>query len=39
MLDCEGNQTAWNAAVAIAGGGEVGEDEGLSWSWQPHIGT
>ena len=36
VLDCEGNQAAWNAAVAIAGGGEVWEDEGLSWSWQPH---
>lgn len=36
VLDCERNQAAWNAAVAIAGGGEVWEDNGLSWSWQPH---
>jgi len=26
MRDCEANQAAWNAAVAIAGGGEVWED-------------
>lgn len=36
VLDCERNQAAWNAAVAIAGGGEVWQDDGLSWSWQPH---
>lgn len=36
VLDCETNQAAWNAAVALAGGGEVWEDTGLSWAWQPH---
>ena len=30
------NQAAWNAAVAIAGGGEVWEEAGLRWAWQPH---
>ena len=32
------NQAAWNAAVAIAGGGEVWDDAGLQWAWQPHNG-
>jgi ribosomal protein S18 acetylase RimI-like enzyme len=36
VLDCELNQAAWNAAVAVAGGGDVWEDEGLRWAWQPH---
>ena len=36
VLDCERNQAAWNAAVAIAGGGETWEDDGLRWAWQPH---
>ncbi len=36
VLDCETNQAEWNAAVAIAGGGEVWEDAGLRWAWQPH---
>ena len=36
VLDCELNQAAWNVAVAIAGGGEVWEDDGLRWAWQPH---
>lgn len=36
--DCEINQAAWNAAVAIAAGGEVWEDNGLRWSWQTHDG-
>jgi hypothetical protein len=36
VLDCERNQAAWNAAVAVAGGGEVWQDDGLSWSWQAH---
>lgn len=36
VADCEINQAAWNAAVAIAGGGEVWDEAGLRWSWQPH---
>jgi ribosomal protein S18 acetylase RimI-like enzyme len=36
VADCEINQAAWNAAVALAGGGEVWEDCGLHWSWQAH---
>jgi hypothetical protein len=28
VADCESNQAAWNAAIAIAGGGEVWEDAG-----------
>ncbi len=36
VADCERNQAAWNAAVAVAGGGEVWEDCGLRWSWQAH---
>ena len=38
VADCEINQAAWNAAVAVAGGGEVWEDNGLRWSWQAHDG-
>jgi GNAT superfamily N-acetyltransferase len=38
VADCEQTQAAWNAAVAVAGGGEVWEDGGLSWAWQPHNG-
>lgn len=36
VADCEINQAAWNAAVAIAGGGEVWDKAGLRWSWQAH---
>lgn len=36
VTDCEVNQAEWNAAVALAGGGSVWEDEGLRWSWQAH---
>ena len=36
VADCEINQAAWNAAVAIAGGGEVWDEAGLRWSWQAH---
>ena len=38
VADCEINQAAWNAAVAVAGGGEVWEDSGLRWAWQAHDG-
>ena len=38
VADCEITQAAWNAAVAIAGGGEVWEAGGLRWSWQAHDG-
>ena len=38
VADCEINQAAWNAAIAIAGGGEVWEEAGLRWSWQTHDG-
>jgi hypothetical protein len=38
VADYEINQAAWNAAVAVAGGGEVWEDDGLRWSWQKHDG-
>jgi GNAT superfamily N-acetyltransferase len=38
VADCEINQAAWNAAVAVAGGGEVWEDDGLRWTWQAHDG-
>jgi GNAT superfamily N-acetyltransferase len=38
LADCEINQAAWNAAVALAGGGTVWEDAGLRWSWQAHDG-
>jgi ribosomal protein S18 acetylase RimI-like enzyme len=38
IADCEINQAAWNAAVAVAGGGEVWEDSGLRWAWQAHDG-
>lgn len=30
------SQARWNLAVALAGGGTVWEDQGLSWSWQAH---
>jgi GNAT superfamily N-acetyltransferase len=36
VAECEINQAAWNAAVAVAAGGEVWEDNGLRWSWQAH---
>lgn len=36
IADGEINQAAWNAAVAIAGGGEVWDEAGLRWSWQAH---
>jgi hypothetical protein len=36
VADCEINQAAWNAAVAIAGGGEVSDEAGLRGSWQGH---
>jgi GNAT superfamily N-acetyltransferase len=36
IVDCERTQTAWNIAVARAGGGESWEDSGLAWSWQAH---
>jgi ribosomal protein S18 acetylase RimI-like enzyme len=38
VADCETNQAAWNAAIAIAGGGEVWDEAGLRWSWQAHDG-
>ena len=38
VADCEGNQAAWNGALAVAGGGENWQDGGLSWSWQAHDG-
>ncbi len=38
VADCERNQAAWNAAIALAGGGEVWDDGGLRWSWQAHDG-
>jgi GNAT superfamily N-acetyltransferase len=38
VADCEINEAAWNAAIAVAGGGEVWEDDGLRWSWQAHDG-
>jgi GNAT superfamily N-acetyltransferase len=38
VADCEINQAAWNAAIALAGGGEVWDDDGLRWSWQAHDG-
>ena len=38
VADCEINQAAWNAAMAVAGGGEVWEDSGLRWAWQAHDG-
>lgn len=38
VADCEISQAAWNCAVAVACGGEVWEDEGLRWAWQPHDG-
>lgn len=38
VTQCETNQTAWNSAVAVAGGGSVWEDAGLKWSWQAHDG-
>ena len=36
LADCETNQAAWNAAIAIAGGGEIWDKGGLRWSWQAH---
>jgi ribosomal protein S18 acetylase RimI-like enzyme len=36
VTDCEVSQAAWNTAIAVAGGGEVWEDEELRWSWQAH---
>ncbi len=36
VSDCETNQASWNAAIALAGGGEVWDDGGLRWSWQAH---
>jgi GNAT superfamily N-acetyltransferase len=38
VAECEGNQTRWNLAIALAGGGFVWEDRGLQWSWQAHDG-
>jgi ribosomal protein S18 acetylase RimI-like enzyme len=38
VSDCESNQGAWNAAIALAGGGEVWDDGELRWSWQAHDG-
>lgn len=38
VADCEITQAAWNAAIAIAGGGEVWDDAGMRWSWQAHDG-
>lgn len=32
------NQTEWNEATALAGGGSVWEDRGLRWAWQAHNG-
>jgi GNAT superfamily N-acetyltransferase len=36
VSDCETNQAAWNAAIALAGGGEEWADGELRWSWQVH---
>src|SRR5947209_19790009 len=36
VSDCETNQASWNAAIALAGGGEVWDDGELRWSWQAH---
>jgi GNAT superfamily N-acetyltransferase len=38
VAECEINQAAWNAAIAIAGGGEVWDEARLRWSWQAHDG-
>jgi GNAT superfamily N-acetyltransferase len=38
VADCEHAQAAWNAAIAVAGGGEVWHDGDLRWSWQAHDG-
>lgn len=38
VSDCETNQASWNAAIALAGGGEVWDDGELRWSWQAHDG-
>lgn len=38
VTECEINQTQWNIAFALAGGGSVWEDNGLQWSWQAHDG-
>jgi uncharacterized membrane protein len=34
LAECESNQTDWNLAIAVAGGGSVWEDRGLEWAWQ-----
>ena len=36
VAECEINQTGWNMAVAVAGGGSSWQDRGLQWSWQAH---
>jgi GNAT superfamily N-acetyltransferase len=36
VAECEINQTEWNEAVALAGGGSVWAQGGLRWAWQPH---
>ncbi len=36
VSECEINQTGWNMAVAVAGGGSSWQDRGLRWSWQAH---
>src|SRR5947209_376148 len=36
VSDCETNQASWNAAIALAGGGQVWNDGELRWSWQAH---
>jgi GNAT superfamily N-acetyltransferase len=38
VAECEINQTEWNVAIAVAGGGSVWQDRGLRWSWQAHDG-
>lgn len=38
VADCESSQAAWNAAVAVAGGGRLWQDGELRWSWQAHDG-
>jgi GNAT superfamily N-acetyltransferase len=38
VAECERLQGEWNAALAVAGGGSVWEDEGMRWAWQPHNG-
>jgi GNAT superfamily N-acetyltransferase len=36
VAECEVNQTQWNQAVALAGGGAAWADRGLQWAWQAH---